>query len=235
MKNFLSVLIPAAALLAMLACECAADTSKQAADPVPPVFFYGQTLAEVQQLLGEPDGTMTASEKIVLLYSGEALEFISGKWINPQADIRARIADGKKAVVKRAAIQKAEVKKEKPRAVTPPPGKKAEQASAPTQSASSEYSGLTVPGKITVVDFYADWCGPCKQMAPVLDKLTGGKADIALKKVDIVNWDSAVAKKYGITSIPNVRVFDKQGRMVGSPTSSPDQIAQYIKQAKQSK
>jgi thioredoxin 1 len=100
---------------------------------------------------------------------------------------------------------------------------------------SSEYSGLVSPGTITVVDFYATWCGPCKQMAPILDRLVSQQSGVVLRKVDIGDWGSSVAKKYNITSVPNVRVFDKHGKMIGAPTSDPNQVARYIEQAKQSK
>ena len=69
------------------------------------------------------------------------------------------------------------------------------------------------------VDFYADWCGPCKMMSPVIDKLAEeyeGKIKVGKVNVD-ENGDLAV--KYGIMSIPNM-VFFKSGevadRVVGA-------------------
>ena len=69
------------------------------------------------------------------------------------------------------------------------------------------------------VDFYADWCGPCKMMSPVIDKLAEeyeGKIKVGKVNVD-ENGDLAV--RYGIMSIPNM-VFFKNGevadRVVGA-------------------
>ena len=69
------------------------------------------------------------------------------------------------------------------------------------------------------VDFYADWCGPCKMMSPVIDKLAEeyeGRIKVGKVNVD-ENGDLAV--KYGIMSIPNM-VFFKNGevadRVVGA-------------------
>ncbi|MFA7369688.1 MAG: thioredoxin family protein, partial [Kiritimatiellales bacterium] len=221
-----------------------ADPSEQvAAGPGGSVFFYGQPIADIQKLLGEPNGTVTVSNQTVLIYGKETLKFIDGKWVNPRSDIRERIEAYKKAAAKQTMIQKAKTKTDQLFAKPPQPAKKADKpvaatpapAPAPASSgASSEYSGLVYPGQITVVDFYATWCGPCRQLAPILDGIVR-KSGVTLRKVDIGDWGSSVAKKYNITSVPNVRVFDRQGRMVGSPTCDPNQVAQCIEQAKQSK
>ena len=63
------------------------------------------------------------------------------------------------------------------------------------------------------VDFYADWCGPCKMMSPVIDKMAdefAGRIKVGKVNVD-ENGDLAV--KYGIMSIPNM-VFFKNGEVV---------------------
>ena len=72
-----------------------------------------------------------------------------------------------------------------------------------------------VPGKYVLFDFYADWCGPCRQLEPYLEELASGHEDeLALRKVDIVNWSSAVAGQYRIHSIPHLKLFDPDGRLV---------------------
>lgn len=57
-----------------------------------------------------------------------------------------------------------------------------------------------------LVDFYAPWCGPCKKMAPVLDKFAAETPNVKVVKVDI---DEAprIAKKYRIDSVPTLLVF----------------------------
>ena len=63
------------------------------------------------------------------------------------------------------------------------------------------------------VDFYADWCGPCKMMSPVIDKMSEEYAGrIKVGKVN-VDENSDLAVKYGIMSIPNM-VFFKNGEVV---------------------
>ena len=66
---------------------------------------------------------------------------------------------------------------------------------------------------IVLVDFYADWCGPCKMIAPVLEELSKeyeGKA--AIVKVNVDNEQQLVAQ-YGVMSIPNL-VLLKDGQVV---------------------
>ena len=88
-------------------------------------------------------------------------------------------------------------------------------------------------GKITLVEFYADWCGPCKMISPALEKMAKTDSGIALCKVDIVNWSSPVTRQYNIRSIPCVVVFDRKGQMIGVMRGvDPEALNQYIAQAK---
>lgn len=64
-----------------------------------------------------------------------------------------------------------------------------------------------------VVDFYADWCGPCKMMAPVLDRVAGERAgDVLFAKVD-TDRNPGVSRRFGIASIPTLIAF-RGGREV---------------------
>ena len=75
-----------------------------------------------------------------------------------------------------------------------------------------------------VVDFYADWCGPCKMMSPVIEELAGdyeGKV-----KIGKVNTDEnrAIASKYNIMSIPTI-IFIKDGEVVETTVGAlPKQV-----------
>ena len=95
-----------------------------------------------------------------------------------------------------------------------------------------ELPTLLAPGKVTIVDFYADWCGPCKAISPSLEKLAKDDPDVVLRKVDIVKWTTPVAKQYKLQSIPNIRVFDKSGKPVGSPSHRLEQVQTNVKKAK---
>jgi thiol-disulfide isomerase/thioredoxin len=75
-----------------------------------------------------------------------------------------------------------------------------------------------VDGKITIVDFYADWCGPCRSIGPMLEERVNKDADLVLRKVNIDSWSSPVSKQYGIRAVPFLQVYDRRGNKVGDLT-----------------
>lgn len=63
---------------------------------------------------------------------------------------------------------------------------------------------------VALVDFYADWCGPCKMVSPIVDEIAEENPDIVVGKVN-VDEASALAMQYGVVSIPTLVVF-KDGK-----------------------
>ncbi len=69
------------------------------------------------------------------------------------------------------------------------------------------------PGKLAVVDFWAEWCGPCRLVSPIIDELSSeydGKVTIG--KLD-VDSNPAVSMQFGVRSIPTI-LFIKDGKVV---------------------
>ena len=68
--------------------------------------------------------------------------------------------------------------------------------------------------KPVVVDFWAEWCGPCKQISPILEEFATEQSErFAIAKLD-VDANVATATKYAVMSIPTLLVF-KDGEIVG--------------------
>ena len=63
-----------------------------------------------------------------------------------------------------------------------------------------------------LVDFYADWCGPCRMVGPFIDELAEEMPNVKFVKIDI-DKNTEVAAKLGVMSIPNMIVF-KDGNIV---------------------
>ena len=87
----------------------------------------------------------------------------------------------------------------------------------------NEFNEL-IKGRV-LVDFYADWCGPCKRLAPLLEELEG----IDIIKVNVDMFDN-LSRSYGIMSIPTLILFDSGKeikKIIGFQTEA--EIKEFIK------
>jgi thioredoxin 1 len=122
-------------------------------------------------------------------------------------------ANGAKQLIAAAQVTDFTVSDEKAEAPPKPPAPRPKPAVLPASSSPATGSIQPERGKITIVDFYADWCGPCRKCAPALEKLAAGNSDIALQKVNI-DKQRDLAHEYNVTAIPHIIVYDKSAREV---------------------
>ncbi|MFD1599168.1 thioredoxin [Halobellus rarus] len=65
---------------------------------------------------------------------------------------------------------------------------------------------------VRVLDFYADWCGPCKKQDPILEELEADYGDVEFEKID-VDEEQDVANQYQVRSLPTI-VIEREGEIV---------------------
>jgi thiol-disulfide isomerase/thioredoxin len=72
------------------------------------------------------------------------------------------------------------------------------------------------PGKVTLFDFYAVWCAPCRKIDAHVFALLGKRKDLALRKLNVVSWETPLAERYlkNISELPYVVVYGKDGKRV---------------------
>ncbi len=79
----------------------------------------------------------------------------------------------------------------------------------------------TIASGVTLVDMYADWCGPCQRIAPIVEELAHeyeGKANITKLDVDA---SGDIAQQFGVMSIPTILIF-KDGQLVDKTVGLSD-------------
>lgn len=70
----------------------------------------------------------------------------------------------------------------------------------------SDFEKVISSNKVVLVDFYAEWCGPCKMMAPVLSDYASKNSDVTVLKVNTDSFQQ-LAQKFDIRSIPTLMIF----------------------------
>ncbi|MEO7745661.1 MAG: thioredoxin [Actinomycetota bacterium] len=78
----------------------------------------------------------------------------------------------------------------------------------------------TVADGIVLIDFWAAWCGPCRQFAPVYEQVSEVNPDVTFAKVD-TEAETELAGRYGITSIPTLVVYRDGIPVFGQPGAVP--------------
>lgn len=84
--------------------------------------------------------------------------------------------------------------------------------------------------KPVVVDFWATWCGPCRQLLPMMEEISAEIDEVEIVKVD-VQENMEIAKKYNITQIPCLITFkdgEEVARVIG-PVPNKQELTDFVK------
>jgi thiol-disulfide isomerase/thioredoxin len=101
-----------------------------------------------------------------------------------------------------------------------------------------ELESVIVKGKTTIVDFFSEFCGPCKELAPMLGFLAKSKEDVIVRKLDLnrkdmqsgIDFESPLAIKYSIKSIPHLKIFDKDGKLKAEGDAAKAEVESMIEE-----
>ncbi|WFB35828.1 thioredoxin domain-containing protein [Kiritimatiellota bacterium B12222] len=234
------------ATLFLSACgELPSFTSEEVSSPPPPpvalefdqetlnaidALQVGSTKAEVMLALGNPTGEVAMGNSEILYYHGVQIKMTHQQVSEMPDDLVIALKEGyKKSQAQALALAEKKAAEQAQEQGVEVKG----QANRNIRQGGSRINiaPLIGNGKITIVDFYADWCGPCKQAEPHLKKLAQDP-NVTLIQIDIVRWGTPVTTQYNLNSIPNMRVFDASGKQIGKETHSVSAIRKYVKEAK---
>lgn len=90
-----------------------------------------------------------------------------------------------------------------------------------------EVASLTpVPGKWTLYDFWATWCEACRRLEPRLRALAEQHAELAVRRVNVVDLDSPISRATlsSVSVLPHVRLLDSAGKVVFEASGTPDEL-----------
>jgi len=119
-----------------------------------------------------------------------------------------------------------------------PGGGKLTAANAADPGQEFDITSLVMKGKVTIIDFYSDYCPPCRQLAPMLKNLHENDNKYHVVSLDVnrpkkrgIDWQSPLARQYGLQGLPYFMVYDEEGKLLAKDDEAYDMVAQALRGA----
>ncbi|QKX63369.1 uncharacterized protein TRUGW13939_10539 [Talaromyces rugulosus] len=96
-------------------------------------------------------------------------------------------------------------------------------------SGKAQFDELINSGKIIIIDFWAPWCGPCRIISPVFEKLSGEISGPEFYKVD-VDEEPDIAQEVGVRAMPTFVAFKDGGKVGELVGADPSRLTELVKQ-----
>lgn len=187
----------------------------------------GMSETEFKSVFGEPKGSITKGSKEILMYDDFQVALINGSIVDIPENINEICAE----LNEPSALDKL---KNLPNQIPAPQELKealAKRKSYTLLNSKNEpidHTSLLTTGKVTVVEFYADELEACHTVNAELEKLITKFDLIELRKIEIGEWNSETAKKYHITTVPDIRVLNQYGFLVSQPVTRIEIVDEKI-------
>ena len=95
------------------------------------------------------------------------------------------------------------------------------------------FTEIIEKNETVIIDFWAEWCGPCKQFGPIFEKVANDNSDITFAKVNTEDQQE-LAGQFGIRSIPTLAIIKEGVLVLNQPGMVPEEsLNDIIKQAKE--
>ncbi len=98
-----------------------------------------------------------------------------------------------------------------------------------------EVKTLLQTGKTNIIDFYSEYCGPCRRISPLLEKLDQQRDDIVVIKLDInradkrgIDWFSPLVQQYKLRSVPHFMVYSPDGELTHEGSTAYQEVGRLL-------
>ena len=89
--------------------------------------------------------------------------------------------------------------------------------------------------RVSIVYFYADWCPACRSFNPIMEAVNAQIPDMQVLYMNIGDWDTPITRRYNVSSVPHLKIYDKDGSLVAEGDRAETWLQQALGQRARNK